>query len=1254
MNLFDITSKEISALGDEDLRTLVALLCEAEQRYAGLSVSGVSWGGDQNASDGGLDVRVQCKRIPRRLDGFIPCRNTGFQVKKSNITPKGVMKEMRPKGKLRNAIKDLIQKKGAYIIVSGASVSDSGLISRRNAMRNSVKRQSGQKHLKIDYFDSSKLASWVRQYPSIILWLRETIKRPLRGWQPHGNWSGRSSFAHDDFLVDDEIKFRAGAVEGEQFMSANETLETFRRLLSQPKKSVRLAGLSGVGKTRFVQALFEDVQGQPLNKTIVVYADMSHQPIPYPDTIAQEMLLNDSRAILIIDNCPPELHKRLTSICCEQRSNISLMTIEYDVREDLPEETDVFMMEPSSTSLIGKIVARRFPEIDVINIRTIAEFSGGNARIALALAATVKKGESPTLKDEELFIRLFEQRNGRDNTLLKAAEVCSLLYSFEGVKTEEGSELSLLATLIGVTSQELFRCVAELKRRDLVQSRDVWRAILPHAIANRLAKKALESIPTADVINLFQQHERMCKSFTRRLGYLNDSDVAIDIATKWLEPNGWLGSTNGNLSNYGLTLIKSIAPLVPEKILDFFDRADKQSDNFASRNNQHSNEICKLLCLIAYESSCFEKSCRLLCRFAKTESIKENNNSIRQQLYRLFQIRLSGTHATIEQRKNIIDEQLQSSDPEERLLGITLLEKTLKTERFNGFDFSFGARPRNYGYYPHNDGEVMRWFETFLGLFTEQAIQNIDPELRIRARVFLGGHLRQLWRAGFHKLLGDLSAKIHSSGFWYEGWIGTKSLCQYDRDKLNEDQVSQLKVLEMQLRPTTLFDQTKALVLANRHHNWTDIDDNIAVDSFDPTKSTIRYQERVKQLGMEIANDESTLKRLLPELLSSDNQPLVVLGSGVGEGCSDPRFLWSQIVNDLGNISERLRKLEFVIGFLKACANRHREFVVQTLDNMINDRLFGSVFPYIQSNFLITFTEITRLRRSVSLGLADINSFNCIGYAQFHESIEDFEVISLFEDLLLKERGIIVVIQNLYHRFQLASSNMSPSLVAFTASVISTFSFKEKTEYSIDYCLAYLTTKCLKDNHIEAKIVCKNIKAEIIVSHSYYDFKELIDSLASVCPESFLDTFFSDDVVIDILSLEDGPLEKISITSLEFWCSKNPDKIPAILRCLMPFIQSTATNTLEWKPIVYDLIKLASSPVDALTATESWLSPWGWTGSLVDLLHGRLKLIREFRSSHIAGSADWVNKNIKRISAQIKNEEEEGRRFKRAFYQSFE
>jgi hypothetical protein len=297
-------------------------------------------------------------------------------------------------------------------------------------------------------------------------------------------------------------------------------------------------------------------------------------------------------------------------------STISVITVEYDIREDQPEGTDVFSLESSSLPLTEKLVRARFPEISQIDARTIAEFSGGNARIALALASTVKKTETVSgLTNTELFTRLFQQRHEHDAGLLQIAEACSLVYSFQGeALTGESAELPVLGRLIGKTAQQVFTAAAELKRRDLLQRRREWRAVLPHAIANRLAAMALQNIPYAVIEStiVHGSSERLLRSFSRRLGYLDGSKEAQTIVQGWLAPDGLLADVLG-LNELGRAMFENVAPVLPEATLSALESVFANADKETLLRGGH---FIRLLHSLAYDPELFERAVKLLCRFA--------------------------------------------------------------------------------------------------------------------------------------------------------------------------------------------------------------------------------------------------------------------------------------------------------------------------------------------------------------------------------------------------------------------------------------------------------------------------------------------------------------------------------------------------------------------------------------------------------------------------------------------------------------
>ena len=183
--MLDISSDDIVRLSDDDLRSLVGLLCEAELRAHGLTTSAVTWGGNQDAPDGGIDVRVKLVD-GEAIDEFIPRANTGFQVKKTISRQELLGPEMRPGGALRDSIRALIGDRGAYIVVSsGSNTANSALTDRLAAMRAAVSDAENNEALQLDFYDRNRLATWTRSHPGLMLWVRQRIGRALSGWRSY-------------------------------------------------------------------------------------------------------------------------------------------------------------------------------------------------------------------------------------------------------------------------------------------------------------------------------------------------------------------------------------------------------------------------------------------------------------------------------------------------------------------------------------------------------------------------------------------------------------------------------------------------------------------------------------------------------------------------------------------------------------------------------------------------------------------------------------------------------------------------------------------------------------------------------------------------------------------------------------------------------------------------------------------------------------------------------------------------------------
>ncbi len=521
MRFFEIEPVDISTLSDANLREMVARLCEAELVQQGVQPSCVLWGGAQEAADGGLDVRVK-DSIKLESPSFVPRENTGFQVKKNSMGKAACTKEMLEKGSVKPIIADLACKKGAYVIVSGKDdCSDKMLSERLLGMCRAVEGLPDKDDLLLDFYGRDRLASWLRQHPGVALWVRSRLGKSLSGWMPFGRWTATPPDQDDDFLQDDYPCVIDTNSQQKEPVAISDGIRLTRERLKGAGSTVRITGLSGVGKTRFAQALFEtDIGDNALPAANVSYADLGDDISPTASEFVSYLIANDLSAYVVLDNCPPDVHRRLQKQVSLNSAKLNLLTIEYDISDDHPEETEVIHLEPSSEEIVSKLVQKRFPVLGSINADKVAEFSGGNARIAIALASRVDADETLTnFSDEELFQRLFNQRKGVSDSLLESAEVLSLVYSFNVSQSEFNDELGVLATVGRLERRTLNRSHAELLRRHISQQRGNWRAVLPHALANRLARRALQSI-TPDEINseLFKQDNlRLFKSCAHRL-----------------------------------------------------------------------------------------------------------------------------------------------------------------------------------------------------------------------------------------------------------------------------------------------------------------------------------------------------------------------------------------------------------------------------------------------------------------------------------------------------------------------------------------------------------------------------------------------------------------------------------------------------------------------------------------------------------------------------------------------------------------
>jgi len=1001
--MFEIEGQHIAELNDEDLRTLVARLCEAELHSKSWPISAVTAGGDQNAPDGGLDVRVELAMNLQDGD-FIPKSKTGFQVKLPDMGPSAIKREMLPHGTLRQVISDLARESGAYIIVSAqGSTADSALSRRKEAMYEALSDDENKDSLTLDFYDRNRVASWVRCYPGLAVWVRERIGRPYNEWYPYSNWAEPDKDTDAEYFSDDKCRFVDEQCPRDGELNIEEGINRIRSKLAVPKECVRLVGLSGTGKTRLAQALFDSRVGEEaIDQAIVVYTDLGRSPDPTPTQLISDLIQQSKRAIVIIDNCPPETHSALATACSVANSKISLMTIEYDVGDDTPERTEVFRLHASSEGIIESILATHAPNVSQVDRRHIAELSDGNARIALALAHTVDRGESVTnLSNRELFNRLFHQRRQQnDDSLLRAAEALALVYSFDGETLNgDGAELPLLASIANQSADDLYRNVTELVDRELVQKRSKWRALLPQALANRLAHQSMEKMHPEIVSRIFtlQAPERLLKSFSRRLGYLHESGCAQKVVGAWLSETGYLTTHMHNFSELGTALFQNIAPVSPDKTLSAIERTieGENSEDFISLRSSHRSTWVGILRSLSYEAAFFERASKLLIEFARVETPNNNTSSARNTFIELFHLYLSGTHASHHQRLDVIKALFQSGEEADQKLRLEALDAMLEAWHFSSnHTFTFGAHSRDHGWEPSNSDEVRNWYEAAVELATELAIS--DRPYSEQVKTILANNVRgMIIRAEMLEPIDKFTDSLLADDVWIEGWKAVRETISLDADTMPSEKLERLLALEKRLRPQTLKQRINAYL---KSQNWghLNIEDGEPVDDTDDVMAPYNQVEKTaNQLGREAIASPDFSSAILPDLFCGSIGSLAwTFGRGLASGSENLADVWGLLIATLAAISSDTRDTTVIRGFLFEAHEINAKQTNIFLDSALNRPDIGSLFPELQSAVQIDQLGAERLEKSIDFGLTPARSFQRLVYGGVHCCpVKDFAVI---------------------------------------------------------------------------------------------------------------------------------------------------------------------------------------------------------------------------------------------------------------------
>ena len=519
--------------------------------------------------------------------------------------------------------------------------------------------------------------------------------------------------------------------------------------------------------------------------------------------------------------------------------------------------------------------------------------------------------------------------------------------------------------------------------------------------------QAIESYPSDLLINSLVDTatERVARSFSRRLGYLHESKVVREITNKWLSLGGRLGDLT-KLSSIEREIFTNIAPVNQQATLDALSRAIKDS-KFVSTQNHQRHYFARIARSLAYEPEYFDQAISILIQFALAEPEDFRNDSTRDMLKSLFCCHLSGTNTLAIQRVLIVKKLLESGNIANQKLGLSILNSALEATHFSShYEFDFGARTRGYGWSPKSQEEACDWFRPFLEI-TKNYGMNVSGTGH-QARMVIARAFRGLWSIGLIDELSSASESLRNIDGFPEGWHAIRKTLHFDKSKLSELSISELKKLEVVMTPKDLQNTIRAKILSSDPYD-------IEFDDDDANKWSLRMQratEEAQEVGKIATENHELLKSMIPELLRNVTTNHVInFGIGVGKHSQNIKEIIALIkaevkIKDLSQLN-----LSFMRGIIIGWSQADNKATTDFLDEALMDETWAERFPYFQFSLDLDQESHSRLMQSIALGKAPAWQYRSLGYGRATDPLTVHQISTLIDSIaLMNMNGLEIAI----------------------------------------------------------------------------------------------------------------------------------------------------------------------------------------------------------------------------------------------------
>ncbi|WP_342259408.1 hypothetical protein [Candidatus Tisiphia endosymbiont of Metellina segmentata] len=950
--IFEVESKQIEELDEKQIVALIRHLIYAELKKNSLPQNAAHIPAQITIPDGGEDASVSWNDHVERTDYF-PNRHTIFQCKNIKLTRSIVENEVVKKKPKESSIQEpndailkAMEKNGAYIIATTGPLVQKQIDNFIDIIKKKINLNDASS-LQIDIYDSNKLAAWTNQYPSVALWINQLRSNISEGFQSFEQWSNAPEIYKIEFQQSEDKRYLVKNTKSEQSqnnncstvsnMSFGEITQFMSKFIGG--ESIRITAPSGYGKTRFVHQFvksedFQLVNGSTGQVIYYLYKDVEDM-LPTVRKIAD----SGSYVLLIVDRCPDEVHSKLIEIVKRQDSKILLITIGIEIKTY---QENHIILQPASDDLIEKIakaaVDKEHSNLISMNNRLILKLSMGFPNMAILLTQALKAEDKELISVIPLMNRIIWGESQEDKSAYKSLQLLSL-FTDVGMENDVVEELKSITSYYSENVRNMYYDLQSFISRGVVYRQGNYCMVQPIPIAIILVEQWLERNMDGSLKELYYSvNNDMKLKMMKRLCWLSNNDKVKEFALNVLK-EALCDETKLN-NSFSLLLLNPLVLIIPKPTMRGLNNLlkNKSIDELKELSKEQLYNIVYALERLVFSRNTFHDAAKLLLKLGAVTKCDNLGAVAAADIFkRLFQLYLSGTEVSSQNRLSILDEGLQSQDIRVRTLCIKALGSMLTVRSFSRPELESMIFKIEEDWTPKTRNEQLDHYKEALSRLKKIALEDKNPEITLD---IIGNKLRQLFLIEplFDEIKEMIDRIVEMHCYWYRHLHALNRFLHFDIDKgINEEYKEKLLTYYNESLPKDITGQICFYCSCDPVYTY---DPNVSYST--ETSSSTDYvpnklNELIKTHPKKSESFFSVLNKLL--VVVQYNQDSLKHGvTFIVQHIEDPENLFQDILNNRTsstNIEVVSDLLSIILGGI---SQKDRNKGIKYLELILNDK----------------------------------------------------------------------------------------------------------------------------------------------------------------------------------------------------------------------------------------------------------------------------------------------------------------------------